>query len=260
MRRLRSWALLCGMLLSPFSATAEEWSFTTLEWPPFSGSLPQGGSMTTVLRAAFASQNQGLRITILPWKRAVAAAMQVDGPHVGFFTATRAECDAAGGILSEKPIGHFRYALAQRQELPVRWSAPNDLAGLLIGVVDGYDNGPIIADLAARGLVTLDSAPSDTVNLRKLQAGRIDAAVVEQSQFAYLRPTLIRAEANAGLSALALSDTPLGPPQALHACFNKGLRAALAHASLLRGLEQVDSDGLVSRYLDHLGLEGAVSN
>lgn len=259
--RLRSLALLCGLLLAPLPvASAEEWSFTTLEWPPFSGSLPQGGSMTTVLRAAFASQGDDLRTTTLPWKRAVAAAMQVDGPHVGFFTATRAECDVAGGVLSEQPIGRFRYALAQRQELPVRWSKPDDLSGLMIGVVDGYDNGPVIADLHKRGLIRLDSAPTDAANLRKLQAGRVDAAVVEISQFAYLQPTVGQARIAQGLSALTLNDRSLGPPQALHACFNQSHRAALAHASLLRGLKKVDSGELADRYLEHLGSVGAVSN
>ncbi|MFV3127931.1 substrate-binding periplasmic protein [Niveispirillum sp. KHB5.9] len=253
-------AIIGGMLLAPMAAHAEEWSFTTLEWPPFSGSLPQGGSMTAVLRAAYGTQHQDIRITILPWKRAVTAAMQTDGPHVGFFTATRSECDAAGGVLSEQPIGHFRYALAQRQELPITWSKPDDLAGLLIGVVDGYDNGPIIEDLRRQGRLQVDSAPSDAVNLRKLQAGRVDAAVVELSQFAYLQPGLGRARIAQGLSALTLNERPLGPPQALHACFNRSDRAMLARASLEKGLGRIDSNGLAERYMEHLGLESAVSN
>lgn len=260
MVRLRSLAFLCGMLLAPMAAHAEEWSFTTLEWPPFSGTLPQGGSMTTVLRAAYGTQSQNIRITILPWKRAVAAAMQLNGPHVGFFTATRAECDAAGGVLSEKPIGYFRYALAQRQELPITWSKPDDLAGLLIGVVDGYDNGPIIEDLRRRGRLQVDSAPSDALNLRKLQAGRVDAAVVELSQFAYLQPGLGRARVAHGLSALTLNERPLGPPQALHACFNRSERAGMARTSLTKGLGRIDSRSLAERYMEHLGLDGAVSN
>ncbi|MBP7335465.1 hypothetical protein [Niveispirillum sp.] len=260
MRRLRSLMVLCGVLLAPLAAQAEEWSFTTLEWPPFSGSLPEGGSMTTVLRAAFGTQGHSIRITILPWKRAVAAAMQVDGPHVGFFTATSTECAAAGGILSEKPIGHFRYALAQRQELPVRWKAPTDLHGLMIGVVDGYDNGPIITDLHRQGRIRLDVAPTDAANLRKLQAGRTDAAVVEISQFAFLKPDLERTDIAQGKSALSLNERPLGPPQSLHACFNGSQRAALARSSLIRGLDLIDSAAVAQRYVDHLGPDGAVSN
>lgn len=260
MRRLRSWAFLCAMLLAPLAARAEEWSFTTLEWPPFSGTLPQGGSMSVVLRAAYATQAAEIRITILPWKRAVTSAMQVDGPHVGFFTATPAECKAAGGVLSDQPIGHFRYALAQREELPIVWSKPDDLAGLLIGIVDGYDNGPIIEDLRRQGRIQVDSAPSDAINLRKLQAGRIDAAIVELSQFAYLQPGLSRARVAQGLSALSLNERPLGPPQALHACFNRSPRAAQARSSLTKGLESIDSVALVDRYMDLLGLDGTLSH
>ena len=260
MRRLRSLMVLCGLLLAPLPTHGEEWSFTTLEWPPFSGSLPQGGSMATVLRAAYGTQGDSISITILPWKRAVAAAMQVDGPHVGFFTATEAECAMAGGTLSEHPIGHFRYALAQRQELPLKWKTPADLEGLLIGVVDGYDTGPVIGELSRQGRIRLDTAPSDAVNLRKLQAGRTDAAVVEISQFAYLQPSLTRTNINQGVSALTLNDRPLGPPQPLHACFNGGNRAVQARTSLAKGLDRIDSAGLTQRYLEHLGLNGAVSN
>lgn len=248
------------MLSTSLSARAEEWSFTTMEWPPFSGSLPQGGSMTNVLRAAYATQGHAIRTTILPWKRAVAAAMQQDGPHVGFFTATAAECTGADGILSDGPIGHFRYALAQRQELPIRWSGPSDLEHLLIGVVDGYDNGPIIEELRRQGRLQVDIAPTAAANLRKLQAGRIDAAVVELSQFAYMLPTIARTMVSRGLSALSLNERPLGPPQSLHACFNRGERAAQARASLQKGLGRIDSAELTSRYLEHLGLNGAISH
>lgn len=260
MHWLRALAILCGMLPASIAARAEEWSFTTLEWPPFSGTLPQGGSITTVLRAAFGTQGDTINITILPWKRAVAAAMQADGPHVGFFTATQAECTAAGGTLSERPIGHFRYALAQRKELPIDWKVPADLKGLLIGVVDGYDTGPVIGDLHRQGHIRLDSAPTDAVNLRKLQAGRTDAAVVEISQFAYLRPELGQASIARGLSGLSLNDRPLGPPQPLHACFNASSRAGRAHANLIRGLDRIDTNALTQRYMEHLGLDGAVSN
>lgn len=84
--------------------------------------------------------------------------------------------------------------------------------------------------------------------------------MVEISQFAFLQPKVGQAQIAQGLSALVLNERPLGPPQSLHACFNKGHRAALAHASLLRGLQKIDSRELADRYMEHLGQEGAVSN
>ncbi len=258
--RLRSLAFLLGMLLAPLPAGAEEWSFTTLEWPPFSGSLPDGGAMTTVLRAAFATQGDRLTITILPWKRAVSTAMQPDNGHVGFFTATATECAAAGGILSELPIGRFRYALAERQTNPIRWGHPADLQNLLIGIVDGYDNGPIIDGLRGKGTLQVDVAASDIANLRKLQAGRIDAAVVEVSQFAFLKPELERNIKGRGFSPLSLSALPIGPPEPLHVCFNGSDRGRRARVSLMRGLQRIDREKVAERYMENLRQDGAASN
>lgn len=261
MRRLRSLALMCGLLMAPLPvAGAEEWSFTTLEWPPFSGSLPQGGSMTTVLRAAFSTQGDRVNITILPWKRAVSTAMQMDGPHVGFFTATPTECAAAGGVLSELPIGTFRYALAQRQTNPIKWQNATDLQNLLIGIVDGYDNGPIIDGLRGKGTLRVDVAASDLANLRKLQAGRIDAAVVEVSQFTFLKSELERDSNAKGFAPLSLSGFSIGQSETLHACFNKSERAKRARLSLLRGLQRIDRVKVADQYLEALRHDMAASN
>lgn len=258
--RVRTWAFLMGVLLVSQPALAEEWSFTTLEWPPFSGSLPGSGSMTTVLKAAFATQGDMVRITILPWKRAVAAAMQPVTDHVGFFTATPTECAAAGGLLSDLPIGHFSYALAERQNSPIEWHDASDLRPLLIGVVDGYDNGPIIDGMRGKGFLQVDVATSDLANLRKLQVGRIDAAVVEVSQFAFLRPQLDRNAATGGFAPLMLNPRPLGPAEPLYACFNNSEQAHRARDHLHRGLQRIDRERLVGQYLENLRQDTAASN
>jgi len=216
--------------------------------------------MTTVLRAAFSTQDDRLNITILPWKRAVSTAMQLDGQHVGFFTATPTECAAAGGILSEQPIGTFRYALAERQTNPIKWQNATDLQNLLIGIVDGYDNGPIIDGLRGKGTLRVDVAASDLANLRKLQAGRIDAALVEVSQFIFLKSELDRDRNAKSFAPLSLSDYSLGPPETLHACFNQSDRAKRARLSLLRGLKRIDREKVADQYLETLRQDMAASN
>lgn len=258
--RLRSLAFLLGMLLAPLSARAEEWSLATLEWPPFSGSLPGGGAMTTVLRAAFATQGDTLAIVILPWKRAISTGMQAENGHVGFFTASPTECATAGGVLSEMPIGQFRYALAERQSNPVTWTQAADLQKLLVGIVDGYDNGALIDGLRGKGLLRVDVAVSDLANLRKLQAGRIDAAVVEVSQFAFYKAELDRNSQGKGFAPLSLNPQPLGPPEPLHACFNNSERGKRARLSLTRGLQRIDRTKLADQYLDNLRQDAAASN
>lgn len=54
-----------------------------------------------------------------------------------------------------------------------------DLEGLVVGVNSGWSYGQDFDEARANGLVTAEEAKSDTENLLKLQAGEIDAAIVD---------------------------------------------------------------------------------
>ncbi|MQP65770.1 hypothetical protein GE253_10500 [Niveispirillum sp. SYP-B3756] len=231
----------------PTGAQAATVQLATLDWPPFSGSMAEGGSAGSIIAQALGSRNLSLQSQTMPWKRAVSQAMAGDGV-VGFYPASPVECAGAGGQLSTFPIGHYQFALAQAETAPVRWEQPDDLLRLRIGIVDGYDNGPLIDGLRQQGRLVTDTAQTDMLNLRKLQAGRIDAAVVEISQFAVLAPMLNRTMA-AGMARISLNPRPLDPPAQIHVCFNHSPAGQAARQALDEGLAGIDVLALQADYL-----------
>jgi hypothetical protein len=241
--------LLAGLsVVTGAGATEPVIRFATLDWPPFSGNLPAGGSAAAIMANAYAQQGRSMASTVLPWKRAVSLGMDGDG-MAGFYPASPVECANAGGELSKQPIGHYQFALAQREASPFTWETAADLSHIRIGIVDGYDNGPLINGLSQAGSLVAEIAQNDLVNLRKLQAGRIDAAVVEISQFATMAPALNRAAADTGLSRLSLNPRPLGPADAIHVCFNHSMAAKTARIQLDKGLAGLDVPALQAAYM-----------
>jgi hypothetical protein len=240
--------LLAGLSLAGAGATEQVIRFTTLDWPPFSGNLPAGGSAAAIMASAYEQQGRSMTSTVLPWKRAVSLGMDGDG-MAGFYPSSPVECANAGGELSQQPIGHYQFALAQRQASPFTWETPADLSHIRIGIVDGYDNGPLISGLSRAGSLVTEVAQNDLVNLRKLQAGRIDAAVVEISQFAMMAPSLNRTADITGVSRLTLNPRPLGPADAIHVCFNHSMAAKAARLRLDEGLARLDVPALQAAYM-----------
>lgn len=240
-------------------AGAETWEFTTLEWPPFSGNSAEGGAVGAVLSAAFGSQGDHVIWRVLPWKRAMAAGIG-GAQGVGFFPASPAECESAGGRLFARAVGHYQFTLAQRDIAPINWEEPADLAGLRIGVVDGYDNGALLNQLQAEGKITLAPSQNDLNNLRKLQAGRVDAAVVEISQFALLGSELNQKGRAAGLSSISLNPKPLMKLSHLHVCFNHTPAADRAIAALTAGMAAIDAYGVQTEYMNRYVPSGVATN
>lgn len=222
---------------------AESLALATLNWPPYSGELLDGGALTRVLRQAWNSSV--VRYEVLPWRRAMLAGMSGQRGLLGFYPASGEECGNAGGLLSA-PIGFYQYGLIQRRLEPYPWTQPQDLQGPRIGVVDGYDNGPLVGDLLRTRRLTVERVSSDTINLRKLEAGRIALAITEVHVFDYLQQHL-------GLQGLELNPKALTERLPLHVCFNHSPAALVARTQLEQGLQGLDLDALDNQLVTPAG-------
>lgn len=198
--------LFCG------AAAAQDKSvkFTSLDWPPFSGgTLPDQGVFIGVVRDALAKQGYKVEVTFLPWKRAVETAtndasyagllpIYPDDLTPGFFGST---------VVMDSPLG-----FAERAEKPLVWSTLDDLKGRRLGVVMGYSNTPEFDAAVADKRLKTDEAGDDLTNLRKLAAGRVDAAVVDLYVLDHLldsSPELKPYKAALRFSAKPLADKPI---------------------------------------------------
>lgn len=233
--------LIAAALSIPLWVSAAEVQLATLEWPPYSGSIPDQGFLSIIVREALRPSGDTVTVHVLPWRRAVNSAMRGQDGIQGFFSASPAECTQAQGVLS-MPIGYYQFGLAQRVDSPVVWNTPNDLFGKVLGVVDGYDNGPLVSKLMESQAIRLETASSDSVNLRKLRAKRMDMASVDVQVFSFLKK-------QERLTDLELNKKVTTPRLPLHVCFNTDTESRKTMERLNRGLRGVRMDAIAKRYI-----------
>lgn len=235
-------------------ATSSVWAqgtpvrLTSLEWPPYAGmSLPGQGAAAVVAREAFKAMGYTLQVEFYPWSRAVKMVQQDERYH-GYFpeylsaqVAARFNCV---GSLGEGPLG-----FAQRRSASVVWNRLEDLQGLRLGVVQDYVNTAEFDDRVARKLLQVDVAPTDSSNLLKLAASRIDLAVIDRNVFSYLMATQ---PALQGLSAALEFNPHILEPKKLYICFRQGPEGAKLARALEKGLMKIDVADISTRYLQGL--------
>lgn len=238
-RRLFAAALFCA---ATTPAAASDYTLTTLEWPPFVGAdLPQGGASAAVVRAAYAAVGAEVEIVFAPWQRAVSLAREGEQAVAAVFPEY-ARADDDWSVCSPS-IGTSPLGFAENVESPVAWATLEDLKPFHIGVVDGYANTDAFDAMMAAGDLKTDGAPDDVANLRKVAAGRLDLAVVDQNVMRHLAA----ADPKIDGDRIRFNAQPL-EMKTLHVCFGRHAAGEAARGAFLRGLEQIDPEAVMADY------------
>lgn len=215
----------CGALagaLQPALAAPPTLHLASLEWLPYTGhALPEGGMSAAVAKAVAARFGYAIKVEYLPWKRAMQEGGG-DPDFAGYFPAYYTP-ERARQCHFSAPMGRSTIGFAVRADEPLHWRTLSDLAQNKLGVVLGYSNGEAFDALVAQGKLSIDLSVSDTINLKKLLAGRVRAVVIDKAVLRYLLssdPSL-----SAQRERVAFDDHPLAE-LTLHVCFQ---RTALGH-------------------------------
>jgi polar amino acid transport system substrate-binding protein len=246
------WLLLgCGAfagLFQPVKAQPPTLHFASLEWLPYvGGTLPQGGMSAAVARAAAARFGYGIKIDYLPWKRAMQAGAG-DAEFAGYFPAYHT-AERARQCHFSAPMGHSTIGFAVRAGEPLRWRTLDDLASDKLGVVLGYSNGKTFDAMVAQGKLSVDPSVSDTINLKKLLAGRVRAVVIDKAVLRYLLST----DSTLGKERerLAFDDHPLDD-LTLHVCFQRTAQGQKMQQSYDAALLKTDIAKIENEYFEQL--------
>jgi polar amino acid transport system substrate-binding protein len=219
-------------------ANARVIRLTSLDWPPYTGqALPHGGATTTTVRAALAAEGVGLEVEFFPWSRAVALIKR-PSRFTGYFPEYMSEEIGQNCWLSD-PIGSGVVGFAQLGERPIQWTTMDDLTPQRIGVVQDYVNSPELDLRIAQNKLVVDIARDDAHNLRKLLAGRVALAVVDQRVFDYLMhhdPQLRQHR-----DKLVLNERPLETKE-LFICFRRDPEGERARDLVNAGLRKIGVD------------------
>lgn len=212
----RRHTLLAGLLLilmGPLQADTR--ILVTLEWPPYTGiELPEGGEVTGLVKRVFADMGDDTRIGYFSWRRALQLPRtdrRFAATYPMYYAPERdSQCHFSA------PIGKSPIGLAERRQQPLSWHSVDDLRRYRIGVVKGYVNSPRFDALVNAGKLAVLAAENDEQNLRNLQNGLVDGAVIDHNLYQWLS----RQEAP---SRLALDNLQLNPRllvvNGLYMCF-----------------------------------------
>lgn len=236
------------LLSSPCIAGGKKVVLTSLAWPPYTGeNLEYNGATAEVVRAAFDAVGYELEILFYPWNRAVDEAQ--NNPEVmGYFPEYPSE-ERAREFLFSDSVGKSPLGFAKRRARSLSWRDYDELRYYVIGTVDGYVNTERFDRMVASGEIQTDVSVSDTLNVRKVLAGRVDMGVVDMNVYEYLlkNDALLhsrRGELRMDSRLLAIND--------LYVCFRKGAEGEALLKLFNEGLSRISPLSIQRDYIDRI--------
>ena len=227
---------------------------TSAEWPPYtSETMKQQGALSAVVRAAFSAVGYRVEIEYYPWARAVKLVKDPKKPFHGYFPEYHDSANAEEVIYSV-PIGTSPLGFAEITAKPIKWATLDDLEQLRVGVVNGYINSAAFDARVAKGMIPTDIAPTDLSNLLKLEAGRVDLAVVDAVVFNFMlgnTPQLAPKRQNLRMNPRMLED------KQLFVCFKKNEEGQRLERDFAKGLKKINAEAIFDNYLKGLTEQAA---
>lgn len=162
------------LLLANWAAAAPPLKITLSndEWPPYLGEqLPDHGVLSRIVKEAFARADVQVSYRFYPNNRALwSAQMGVVSGSLGWAPSE----ERMKTLLYTEPVLQARMVFFERKNDAHHWGALKDLQGLRIGITIGNYYSDEFDKLSKAGVLTIDGASADDLNLRKLLARRID--------------------------------------------------------------------------------------
>lgn len=181
--------LLCSLWFFCASALAAEETtdaplhFCNSHWPPYSygdaNGRAVGGYAVDFMKEIFARTGRPVRLSILPWLRCLKMAERGDVDGIMLLTASEERKQfliMTDPLLSDANVFWYRRDNPGAQER----LAFEELRGLRIGVVAGFNYGEAFNRAVTEYGLILDEAPSILSNFRRLDRNWIDVFPVNR--------------------------------------------------------------------------------
>ena len=234
-------ALTLWALPAPAETADRLVRLTATDWPPFTGPGEPGDSMfTDIIRRALATRGYAVEVTIMPWKRAQEVALS-DPSYIGVAAVYADDLKTLRGFFASAAVMTSPIGLAERVDRPIHWDSLADLGKYTLGTVLGYRYTPEFDEAAVAGRLTVESAPSDLVNIRRLAAGRVDAAVTDMNTLDYCL------EHDPGLRPMrpwVQFDRHTLADKGVYVAFREGATGRALAAELAEGMKALDPASL----------------
>lgn len=188
-------AFLLGVLVSP-AAWGETITLSNGEWLPYlSQSLPHHGAVSRIVTEAFALEGITVKYVFRPWPRAYAEAQRglVAGSVV--WSVGEPDTERAREFFASDTVLESHSVFFHRKGFDFRWKTDDDLVGVRIGGVAGYEYR-----FEAVPGIKIERAQTEELNLRKLVAGRVDVVPASLDVGRYILRTRFKPEESASIT------------------------------------------------------------
>ncbi|GIX35982.1 MAG: amino acid ABC transporter substrate-binding protein [Lysobacteraceae bacterium] len=191
MLRLRNalWATAVTLVTISFGARADTITIVADEWCPYNCSpdSDRPGYMIEIASKALGVAGHTIKYSTMPWSRAIEEARR--GKYTAIVGAARN--DAPDFVFPDEPLGISGSVFAVKKGSTWKYTGIDSLATVSIGVIQDYsyaeDLDAYIAKYA-KDAKRVQAATGETAlgtNIRKLEAGRIDALVEDRAVLEY---------------------------------------------------------------------------
>lgn len=235
--------LLLLLALSPCWAQ-QKLTLASTDYPPyFHHALPEEGTLAALARAAFKAAGYDITLVFLPWSRLMFDLEH--GKHDGV-VAVWYKAERESFLVLSDPVIDTYIGFYGRSDARIDVSKLDGLKGRIIGTVRGYANPPNFDAAALR----TEEVTNDISNLRKLDRGRIDLALVDKA----LARQLIKQEWPAGNGSLVWIDPPVQSMPLFIGISRSNPDYRKILSDFNRGLAEIRRNGEYNRILNRLPL------
>jgi len=214
------------------------------EFPPFVGEqLPNGGIFTEITVEAFKKVGYQVEVQFLPFARALQYGKdgEVDGIVMFWHNTEREQWFIFSDPLPTSQVGFYK-----RKNDTISFTTYANLKSYRIGVCRGYANPPGFDEAQLK----TDVVTTDKQNLQKLQAKRIDLALIEKRMAQYL----IQTEFPQFAAELEWMKPPLEIKQQYLGVSKKAVAYEQKLHDFNQGLKQLTDEGVVKSILAKYGI------
>ncbi len=154
-------------------------------WDPYTlgheGETPTGGIAVELMNEIFKRVDIATDMKLFPWERCLAQ-MKTGKRDALMLLTKNAErelfLDYSEVIMTDNDLIWYRKS---SQNNPADWVEFSDLKNYVIGESAGYNYGDVYSAAREKHKFIIDKARTDLLNFRKLQAGRIDIFICNET-------------------------------------------------------------------------------
>lgn len=174
-------ALLIFLLHGVF-AQAETWRINTLDWPPYTcARCPENGAAAKALRDSLKTVGVDVEFVFYTWGQAIQKSS--DAAVVGYFPLWRESLKS--GFQLSPPLFQSPLGFIEPRNKPLAWNSLMDLRGKKLGVTKDYGNTAEFNRLVKSGVIKVEVAVSDDINVLKVAEGKLDGALMDINNARY---------------------------------------------------------------------------